>query len=215
MTGSIVYEAPGTVPVKPKPAHSAKTAKDNEPRLVQDRGYPALLVDGVIQSVSVEAAVASEYWPAMLPGVRPRRALLLGAGGGTLAALLTRRFGGVRILAVDDDLRVLRLGRQALYLDLPNVELALADAFAFCAACHGRFDFIAVDLFRGGTRPRAVLGRPFLHDLRRLAAPHALIAINLFRDRRTSMHITRIERVLTVTRRTDVGLNTILHCRVP
>jgi spermidine synthase len=203
----------GTVTSRPDPRQP--TERDDEPRLVQDRGLPALMVGGVIQSVSVETATAGEYWPAMLPAVRPRHVLLLGAGGGTLAALLTRRFGGVRILAVDDDVRVVALGRQALYLGLPNVELVLADAFAFCAACRGRFEFIAVDLFRGGTRPRAVLGRPFLHDLRRLAAPHALIAINLFRDRRTSMHITRIERVLTVTRRTDVGLNTILHCRVP
>jgi spermidine synthase len=185
---------------------------DSPPRLVLDRGHPALMVDGVVQSVSVEA-IYGEYWPVMLPTTRPRRALLLGAGGGTLAALLTRRFGGVRILAVDDDARVLTLGRQALYLGLPNVELVLADAFAFAASCRGRFDYIAVDLFRGGVRPRAVLGRPFLNNIRRLAVPRATVAINLFRDRRTSTHIARIERVLPVTRRTNAGLNTVVHCR--
>ena len=197
------------------PDHSLSTEQDDGPRLVQDRGLPALMVAGVIQSVSVEAATAGEYWPAMLPEVRPRHALLLGAGGGTLAALLTRRFGGVRILAVDDDARVLALGRQALYLGLSNVELVLADAFAFCAACRGQFDFIAVDLFRGGERPRAALGRPFLADVRRLAAPRAAVAFNLFRDRRTATHIARLERVLTVSRQLVVGRNIVVQCRVP
>lgn len=192
---------------------SANRGEDREPVVGDDRGRPALIVAGVVQSVAVEAAEASSYWSAMLPDVRPARALLLGAGGGTLAALLTRRFGGVRIVAVDDDARVLALGRCHFYLGLPTVQPVLADAFAFAAACPGRFDFIAVDLFRGGERPRAVLGRPFLSDLRRLASPRGSIAVNLFRDRRLATSIARIERVLTVTRRVEAERNTVLHCR--
>src|SRR5918997_3532840 len=87
-----------------------------EVRLTCDRGRSALIVGGVVQSIDVESADASDYWTAMLPDRRPVRALLLGAGGGTLAALLHRRFGGVRIVAVDDDPRVVRLGREAFYL---------------------------------------------------------------------------------------------------
>jgi spermidine synthase len=186
---------------------------DGEPWVSEDRGHPALFVGGVVQSVAVETATASEYWPAMLPDVRPARALLLGAGGGTLAALLIRRFGGVRVLAVDDDPRVVALGRAAFYLALPTVDVVLADAFAFAAACRGRFDYVAVDLFRGGERPRAMLGRPFLNDLRRLTAPHGTIAINLFREKRLATDLSRVERVLAVIRRVDAGRNVVLHCR--
>jgi spermidine synthase len=178
-----------------------------------DRGRPALVVDGVVQSVTVECAGPGEYWPAMLPDVRPHRALLLGAGGGTLAALLRRRFGRVRVVAVDDDPRVVELGRRAFYLGEPGVEPVIADAFAFAAACPARFDYIAVDLFRGGERPAAVLGRPFLNALRRLAEPRGRIAVNLFHDKRIETSITRVSRVLTVTDRVAVGRNVILHCR--
>ena len=182
--------------------------------LGEDRGRPALIAGGVVQSVSVESAGADDYWPAMLPDVRPARALLLGAGGGTLAALLTRRFDGVCIVAVDHDPRAIALGRQAFYLGLPNVAVVLADAFAFAATCPGRFDYIAVDIFRGGECPRGVLGRPFLNDLRRLAASRGTgIVINLFRDRGLTRKIARIERLLTVRRRVDAGRNTVLHCR--
>ena len=184
------------------------------PYIGEDRSRPALIVGGVVQSVAVECAGPGEYWSAMLPDVRPARALLLGAGGGTLAALLTRRFGGVRIVAVDDDPRVVALARRSFYLGLPSVDVVVADAFAFAATCPGRFDFIAVDLFRGGERPRGVLSRRFHNDLRQLAATgHTPIAINLFRDRQLATGIARIERVLTVTRRVDVGRNTVLHCR--
>src|SRR3712207_5882260 len=83
----------------------------------------SLLVDGVVQSVNLAGAAASDYWPAMLPDVRPHRALLLGAGGGTLAALLLQRFSNVEIVAVDDDPEVVALGRQAFYLALPEVQV--------------------------------------------------------------------------------------------
>lgn len=183
-------------------------------RLACDRGRRALLAGGVVQSIDVESAGASDYWTAMLPDTRPARALLLGAGGGTLAALLHRRFGSVPVVAVDDDPALVRLGRSAFYLDLPEVSIILADAFQFVAACPGRFDYIAVDLFRGGERPRALLGRPFLRDLRRIAAANAVIAINLFDDRRIENAVTRIARSLTVTRRIGAGKNVVLHCRV-
>ena len=175
----------------------------------------SLLVDGVVQSVNLAGAAASDYWPAMLPDVRPRRALLLGAGGGTLAGLLLQRFGSVEIVAVDDDPEVVALGRQAFYLALPEVQVVLADAFRFAATTPGRFDYVAVDLFHGAERPREIAGRPFLRDLRRITRPGGGVAINLFRDRRLVSAIARIERLLPVQRRVDAGKNTILHCRAP
>lgn len=181
-------------------------------RVAREGGRIELLAGGVVQSIDLDHAAASEYWTAMLPDVRPARALLLGAGGGTLAALLTRRFGPLPIVAVDDDREIVALGRRELHLDLANVAVVLADAFQFAAACPAVFDFIAVDLFRAGERPRAMLGRPFLGDLRRLA-PRGTIAVNLFKDRGLERDIARIERVLAISRRVLAGKNMVLHCR--
>jgi spermidine synthase len=152
----------------------------------------------------------------MLPDQRPSRALLLGAGGGTLAALLLRRFGPLPIVAVDDDPRVVALGRAEMYLSLAEVQVVLADAFLFVEACPARFDFdyVAVDLFRGADRPRAVLGKPFLRGLRRLTAPGGVVAFNLFRDRRVESAAGRIGQVLSVVRQVQAGKNVVVHCRV-
>jgi spermidine synthase len=162
----------------------------------------------------VDSAAGREYWNAMLPERRPARALLLGAGGGTLAALLQHRFGHVPVVAVDDDPRVVALGRVKLYLALPGVQVVLADAFRFVSGCRGRFDYIAVDLFHGAQRPREVLGRPFLRDLARLAGQGGDISINLFRDRRIDTAVARIGRVLPVSRRVEAGKNLVVWCRV-
>lgn len=171
------------------------------------------MVDGVVQSVLAEREAAGDYWHAMLPDVRPERALLLGVGGGTLAAILDRRFPGVAMVGIDHDPRVVAIGRQAFHLALPNLSVAMADAFAFAAACPATFDYIAVDLFNGPARPRETLGRPFLTNLRRMLSPGGTDAINLFRDRTLATAVTRIERRLSVRAVQHVGQNTVIHAR--
>lgn len=183
------------------------------PMIGEDHGRRALLVDGVVQSVLAEREAVGDYWHALLPDVRPERALLLGVGGGTLAAILDRRFPGVAMVGVDHDPRVVAIGRQAFHLALPNLSVVIADAFAFAAASPATFDYIAVDLFNGLARPREVLGRPFITDLRRLLSPSGTVAINLFRDRTLATAVTRIERRLSVRAVRQVGQNAVIHAR--
>jgi len=59
-------------------------------------GRTALLIDGVVQSLDPGDGTedVNGYWPALIPEYRPERTLLLGLGGGTVARLLLRRFGG-------------------------------------------------------------------------------------------------------------------------
>src|SRR5919204_238127 len=55
-------------------------------RIGEDAGRMALLVDGVVQSISPEDGLATGgYWAEMLPANRPPHALILGLGAGTLA----------------------------------------------------------------------------------------------------------------------------------
>src|SRR5688572_25904299 len=63
-------------------------------RIGEDGGRAALLVDGVVQSISpADGLAVGGYWAAMVPDERPRSALILGLGGGTLARLLQARWG--------------------------------------------------------------------------------------------------------------------------
>ena len=178
----------------------------------EDDGRQALLVDGVVQSVVVEPGrEESGYWAAMLPGVRPRRALVLGLGGGTLVHLLQRRFGSTAVIGVEIDDQVLALARTAFGLRMPGLVALQQDAFTYVAECRERFDFICVDLFRGARLERGILARPFLRRLKAIATPGAEIVLNLFRDRRTAADVQRIGRVLAVRSTQLVGKNVVVR----
>jgi spermidine synthase len=103
------------------------SARANSPRRVwigEDDGRRVLLVDGVVQSVAVEPGrEVGGYWAALLPSVRPRRALVLGLGGGTLVNLLRQRFGEVAAIGVESDEEVLRLAKAELHLAMPGLEV--------------------------------------------------------------------------------------------
>ncbi|MFB3818393.1 MAG: spermidine synthase [Candidatus Methylomirabilales bacterium] len=177
-------------------------------------GHAALCADGVVHSVALGPGEgAFGYWAAMLPAGFPARALLLGVGGGTLAHLLVRRNPAVRLLGVDNDPEVVAFAQQHFGLQLPNLEVVIADAFAFVDACRERFDYVAVDLFTGHTFHRGVLARPFLRRLRELLAPGGEIAINMFRDRRAEVRLGRIRRVLPVQQVQRLPRNVVVHSR--
>jgi spermidine synthase len=183
-------------------------------RIGEDDGRIALLVDGVVQSLDPDSpAVEQGYWSAMLPNVRPEQALILGLGGGTLAHLLHRRVGPVPVVGVDSDTAVVDLVRALEWLDLPGLRVEVADAFEYVYQTRERFDFVAVDLFRGGHFQRAALSRPFLRRLRGLGAGRGRprIALNLFHDHRQASALHRIGTVLEVQRTVRVGLNLVVH----
>jgi spermidine synthase len=182
-------------------------------RVAEDEGQRALLVDGVVQSVAVEGPVLGPgYWPAMLPDVRPRRALLLGLGGGTIAHLLVRRFGPVPIVGVEIDSEVLALARAEFDLALPVLAIVEGDALDYVAACPERFDYVCVDLYRGAAFERRVLARPVLRAIKALLLPGGLAVFNLFRDGRTARRVHRLEQVFRWTETQVVAKNVVVRC---
>ena len=68
-----------------------------------EAGRKVLRVGGVIQSVGVDAAHIPDVWDAMITAARPANALILGLGGGTIATLLTQRWGPLPIVGVERD----------------------------------------------------------------------------------------------------------------
>ena len=78
----------------------------------------------------------------MIPNVRPRHTLILGLGAGTVAHLLTRRFGPVPIVAVDDDAGLVEVARAEFGLNLDILRDHDRYAFAYAEQTKERFDLI-------------------------------------------------------------------------
>lgn len=170
-------------------------------------------MDGTVQSVLADDPFG--YWHAMVPGVRPRRALLLGLGAGTVARLIHERFGPVPMVGIDDDPAVLAIALKAMD-DLPEVEIVQGDAFEYlehCADAGEHFDYVAIDVYRGARLAHGVVGRPFLKALKTVLQPRGMAAFNLFLERRAADRVRRIERVFPRLERRMVGKNVIVWVR--
>jgi spermidine synthase len=183
-------------------------------RIGEDGGRAVLLVDGVVQSIAPEDGLADGgYWAAMVPDDRPRRALILGLGGGTLARMLQARWGDPLIVGVDDDAAVLDLAREMGWLPRDGIDVVLADAFEYVQTCDAHFDYVAVDLFRGERLVGRAFGKPFLRRVRSLLEPRGRLVINLFSDLRLIGRLARIEAFFEIRQQIGVGGNVVVHAR--
>jgi spermidine synthase len=183
-------------------------------RIGEDGGRAALLVDGIVQSISPEDGLATGgYWAAMVPDDRPRRGLILGLGGGTLARLLHARWGAFPIVGVDDDPTVLELARTVGWLPSEALEIVVTDAFEYARTCQDRFDYIAVDLFRGEQLAARAFAKPFLKRLRALLQPRGRLALNMFTDMYMFTRVARIAAVFEIREQKGVGGNLVVQAR--
>ena len=172
-----------------------------------------LIVDGAVQSIQVGEGPTPGYWPGLVPEHRPRTALILGLGGGTVVHLLRRRWGDVAITGVDDDPSVIGLACAQFGLDAVPMTIVEADARTFVRACRSHFDLVVVDLSRGETAPEFLATRSFVRAVRQLLTPGGTAVWNLHRDRR-SVRLRRLAtRRLAPERRVLAGLNLVLHAR--
>jgi spermidine synthase len=183
-------------------------------------GGLALEVNGVVQSVTVGDRGPDDagYWGLMIPPEQPRRALLLGLGGGTVAALLARVYPGCEIVGVEREARVLATARAELGLDeISGLQVVEADAFAWVGE-HARlepgtFDYSALDLYEGGRLVAGSLGTLFLREIAALLAPHGTLAVNLTTTMRLPEQIQRLERVFALTETRRLWGNVVLLLR--
>jgi spermidine synthase len=185
-----------------------------EVRIGEDGGRAALLVDGVVQSISpADGLIDGGYWAAMVPDERTHRALILGLGGGTLTRLLQARWGDLHMVGVDNDATILDTANAVGWLPRCGLEIVMADAFEYVHECRERFDYIAVDLFRGERLAGRAFGKPFLRRLRELLEPHGRLAVNMFSDHRAPYRVERLAAFFDIREQVGVGGNVIVHAR--
>lgn len=118
---------------------------------------------------------------------RPRRILMVGLGGGSMAKFCYRYFPEARITVLELRADVIALRERFLVPpDDARFQVIHADAAAWMAACaHGGYDLIVVDGFDTEGLPPALSSRPFYADCRRLLAADGVLVANVFSyDRR-------------------------------
>ncbi len=114
---------------------------------------------------------------------RPRRALILGLGGGALVRRLLAAFPKLEIDAVELRPAVVRAAREALGLaESPRLRVHIMDASEFVQnAPSGHYELILTDLFDAQGMVPALGEAEFQRHCARILAPRGALAANLWR----------------------------------
>src|SRR5262249_35442001 len=149
---------------------------------------------------------------------RPRRALLLGLGGGTVATLLARVYPGCEIVGIEREASVLATARAELGLDeIAGLRVIEGDAFVWVGeharSEPGAYDYIALDLYEGGRLAAGTLGTLFLREIATLLASHGALAVNLTMTMRLQERTQRLESVFALAETRRLWGNVVLLLR--
>ncbi len=173
-------------------------AKFNSPisgkiEVVQEGLERRLMVGGLAQSINYDAPdVEERVWGELVESLTVNRksqienALILGLGGGTVAHLLTKKFGPIPIDAVELDPVIVEVGKKFFDLGrLSNLNIVVGNAVDFVKNSR-QYDLIIVDLYTGSRYPAEAESPSFFADLKRLAHPSGVIVFNRISGKRNA-----------------------------
>lgn len=144
-------------------------------------GYRILTINDIVQTeIELSSHRSRSQYVKLIDSLltfspRPKRALLLGLGGGPVANLLEEK--NYRTDGVEFDPRVILAAQKYFYLN-PSVQTYCEDARYFVNHCDSIYDLLVVDVFRGEEQPSHVLTRESLLKLKQNLDDSAWILIN-------------------------------------
>lgn len=146
-----------------------------------------LILDNTFHAVMWKAAptyLALPYSQVMMAALplhgSPRRGLILGNGGGSLAKWLAEVWPDLELDVVEMDPVVVQAAEQFFeYRPRPNHRVFVQDARAFLLSTTARYDVIWVDVFARHLIPFHLTTKEFFALLKGRLAPHGVVAINL------------------------------------
>lgn len=110
----------------------------------------------------------------------PRRVLIIGLGGGTLASFLHRHYPQAHIDVVDVDPEVLEVARTFFgFREDETLCAHVADGRRFVEECRRPYDLILLDAYGAESVPYHLATREFLQAVRRALTPKGIAVGNL------------------------------------
>jgi spermidine synthase len=125
----------------------------------------------------------------------PRRALMIGLGGGSLAKFFHRRLDGMRTRVVECDERVIAAARSLFHVPADDARLSVEHGDGVEALAPECCDLLVVDGFEDESASPALVRQAFFDAAARaLETPGAFVMNLMDDDRELDRHLRRIER---------------------
>jgi spermidine synthase len=156
-------------------------------RIRDDDLFRYLVLDRTFHAVMWKADPVTLFLPysqlmvaslALVP--EPKRGLILGHGGGSLAKWLAHRWPELKLDVVEFDPVVVRMAEEYFsYQPPPQHHVHVRDARVFLNSTEWTYDFIWVDAFARHMIPFHLTTVEFFAELRAHLAPNGILAVNL------------------------------------
>ena len=154
-----------------------------EIKVIENNHGRRLVVGGYTQSRSLKESGRSKgYWDAFVefdpPKTGLKEILILGLGAGTMAKLLTRKFGPVPIDAIEIDPVIAEVAKSYFDLKERNVKIIIADAADYLCRTTKKYDLICVDAFQWGDVPSQCERDEFYQNLAQALNTDGVVIFN-------------------------------------
>ncbi len=166
-----------------KTLFQGKSKYNGEVKVIEGFSERRLIAAGYTQSRSLSKnGLTGSYWDGfvnpMIELDQDSRVLILGLAGGTIAKLLTKKFGLIMIDGVDIDPMMVELGQKYLDFSEKNVNIIISDALKFIKNARYKYDLICVDLFAHGDTAVGSESKEFFEDIKQILNKEGIVAIN-------------------------------------
>jgi spermidine synthase len=104
--------------------------------------------------------------------------LLLGLGGGTIAKLVNKNWPEAKVVGVDIDPIIVRMGKDYMHLDTYNVETHIEDIESYAHKEKRKFDLVCVDIYQGDKFPEKFATEEFMMKVSELVSKNGIVVIN-------------------------------------
>jgi spermidine synthase len=182
--------------------HTIRKAKRPDLVVSEERGVRHLHVGGeAIQSamrLDDPYALELDYTRCMMAFLlfhaQPRRALMIGLGGGSLAKFFHRRLTGLRTHVVEYDERVIATARALFHVPADDARLSIEHGDGVEALAPECCDLLVVDGFEDESTPAAMVSQAFFDAAWcALEEPGVLVMNIMDDDRNFDRHLKRME----------------------
>ena len=122
----------------------------------------------------------------------PRKMLMIGLGGGTIATTLMELYPDLQMDLVEVDEAVVKVAREFFNFNPnENANVVILDGRVFVRRAlrsSRKYDLIVLDAYNGDYIPEHLMTREFLADVKRLLAPEGIVIANTFASSRLYDH---------------------------
>lgn len=198
----------------PRTVYKTKSKISGEIVVKEQFGKYTLHVQGLIQSGGIVEGIwkkpisAISHKPLTISNV-----LVLGLGGGTVVQLIEAHWPEAKIVGVEIDPEIIKIGEK--FFDLEETKTLKTindDAFKWVGLSNRNFDLIVVDLYIGSEFSEKGMDNKFLQNLKKLLSREGVIIFNWLKNKDNKEMRKKITAIFPQIEALDLRTNLFLIC---